>query len=227
MLATYKVSDATTAVLGRLGDPSFDSALLLQFANDENRDICNDAEWPFMQAVFDGTLTAGVSDYDLPDDYAAPIKLLITSPDINAARLKYWPYSRYDNKYPDPSQLTRSQPWLWTTWGETFIVGPSAPDKTYTLRLRYLTEPAALTGPTSVFNVPNAFSEVLVLGILARAQEASDMEEVARGTWQFRNDKYTRMKRRLLGGPSGEDMSIDWRSRTNAVEDVLYGASEV
>lgn len=227
MLATYTVQQASTAVLGRLGDPAFDSSLLLQFANDENRDICGDAEWPFMQGVFDGTLTVGVAIYNLPSDYQAPIKLLVTDPDQNAIRLKYWPYTRYDNEYPDPTQLTRSMPWMWTTYAQSFIVGPASPDKTYTLRLRYVKEPAELTSVSSIFNVPNAFSEVLVLGILARAQEASDMEDVAKGTWQYRMDKYMRMKRRLLGGPSGEVVSGSWRRRSNVIGDALYGPSEL
>lgn len=208
LLSAYK-----TFVLNRLDDTSFNSAYLTQFANDENRDICNAARWPFMITTAPQTVTVGVASYAYQSNCQDMIDLLVTDPDANEYPLHYIPFETFDRRYPDPSQLTKAPPTLWTTLGNTFIVGPAYPDKTYTLLQKYLKEPKTLAADTDTLDIPDAFAEVVTLGMLARAQMTNDQNDLATNSLNVRAQMLKQMKYRLTLPPSAEPVQLEWRQR--------------
>jgi hypothetical protein len=206
MLATYAVSDASSTVLGRLGDSSFSPALLLEFADNANSWLCNAAEWPFMEKTYTGTAASGNIFFDLQTtatDYQLPISISLNAPDASATPVTYKQHRDFFEEYPDPTALTAARPSIWSMFGTTLILGPAPLDQTYTFQLLYLKEPTPLTGDTSVFNVPNAFRELLILGMLGRAQATNDQYDLSQLTFQEFDIQYAMMEKRLLKRQSG------------------------
>lgn len=206
MLATYSVSAAQSIVLGRLGDTAFSPALLLQFANDVNRWICNGVEWPFMEGTYIGTAAASNVFFDLQTtvpDFQVPISFQLTSPDASAVPVKYMQHRDFFEQYPDPTALTVQAPSIWSIFGTTLVIGPARLDQTYTFQMLYTKEPTELTSPSSIFNIPNAFSELAVLGMLSRAQAVNDQYDLAQITAGEFDIQFGMMQTRLLKRQSG------------------------
>lgn len=209
MLQTYTVGEANTAVLARLGDTSFSTTTLLQFANDVNRDICNAAELPFMETSYTGTAASGNVFFDLQStvtNFQLPISLQINAPNASAVSVAYMQHRKYFEENPDPTALTAAAPRVWSMHGTTLILGTAPLDQTYTFQLLYIKEPTVLTttsGATGTFDVPNAFSELVILGMLARAQMANDQYDLSQVTQQDFEIKFDAMKKRLLRRQSG------------------------
>jgi hypothetical protein len=224
MLKTYTVSQANSAVLARLGDTSFSSTTLLQFANDVNREVCNAVEWPFMERSFTGTAASGNVFFDLQTtitNFQLPIALQLNAPDASAVAVRYWPHERFYREYPDPTGLASARPSMWSMFGTTLIIGPRPLDQTYTFQLLYLAEPTTLTGNDSVFDIPNAFSEVAVLGMLSRAQMVNDQYDLAQVTAQEYDIKLDKMIKRLTNR-SAETIENNWRGVERDIYDEYY-----
>lgn len=178
--------------------------------------------WPFMVVNFVGTITTTAATYDWQTNCQDLINLLVIDPNNNALPLHYIPYEVFDRRYPDPAQLTKAPPTVWTKVGNTFTVGPALPNATYTLQQRYLKEPTTLTSDANLVDIPDAFSEIITLGVLARAQEVNDDYDLAQITWGKRNSYVKRMKKRLLLPPSGEAVSNDQGRRRDLWNDNDY-----
>ena len=200
---TYTLSSLRTATTDRLGD-SVDDRKLNQWANDTNREICNSRRWRFMEEVFIGTVTAGYTAYDLPEDFQAAINFTLTDPDNNASFINFIPYEEFDQLYPDPTALTAAMPTLWTFYGNSLIIGPGEPDQGYTMQLRYIKQPGELSDDSDVPDVPEAFQEAMILGMLKRALMAADNYDFAQVIGQEFERQMDFMTERLQARQYGE-----------------------
>lgn len=209
MTTTYQLSQYKTWVMNRLNDSAFDGSVLTQFANDTNRELCHLAEWPFMETTFDGTLTTGQMWYDLPDDYETGLDLSLILPTNQAILLRYVDYRYVDERYPNTGTQTRQMPWLWSSFGTDFFVGPYPPDQGYTLQLRYVVVPKTLGGDSDTFNIPDAFSEAVVLGMYRRALRYNDSFDLAGLVDGDFNQAVMTMKQRLIPRQTGESQSLN------------------
>jgi hypothetical protein len=198
------VANYQSFIRNRLDDPSYDAVKLLQFLNDANREICNHQRWRFMESVFIGNITIGVSSYALPTNFQAAINFTLTDPDANARFVSYMPYELYDQKYPDPTALTTATPTLWTFYGNSLIVGPALPDQAYTMQLRYIKSPATLTDASNTLDVPDDFSEIVVLSAYRRALMTNDSFDQAQIVQQEIDEKMEAMSDRLQSRQFGE-----------------------
>lgn len=222
MRTTYLASQYITYAQGRLGDYSYDYDTLFRALEDVNREICNEAQWPFMETTFNGTVTIGEVYYDLQDtieDFQVPISLQLTSPDGNAVPMKYVPYQKFDHDYPDPTALTRTVPSIWTIFGSTLIIGPAPVNAAYVFRLPYLKEPLSDLTDDHTINVPDAFREVVVLGMVIRAKYADQKFSQAQAlTISEFVPKYDAMKKRLLTRQSGQPFQMGSGRDTTGLE---------
>lgn len=198
-IATYQ---ARTRI--KLNRSSYDSTKLIQFADEANKEICNNRRWRFMEATFSGTITTNYNTYDLPTDFQAAINLTLTDPDLNAIFMRYVPYEIFDQMYPDPTALTAATPEIWSIFGTSMIIGPAKPDQDYTLRMRYIKNPRDITATSDYPNVPDDFAELLVLGMYRRALEASDNFNQAQVVYQEWADLMDQMDDRLMSRQYGE-----------------------
>lgn len=171
-MGTLTASNYYSLVRARLKGLTVTDDAMLQFANDTNREIAltplNGAIWPFMQSNFSGTLTVGEIRYDFETDWQQPVDMTITAPDAKAYYPRYIPYEQYRQKYPDPTAGTQAMPTYWTVWGRTFLVGPTPPDDDYTLDMAYVKLPTNIDASSDTLDIPDEWSELVVLGMLKR-----------------------------------------------------------
>lgn len=208
MANTLTVANYQARTRVKLNRSSYDSTKLIQFADEANKEICNNRRWRFLEATFSGTVTTNYTNYDLPADYQAAINLTLTDPDMNAIFMQYMPYERFDVLYPDPTALTATTPSIWSVYGSSMIIGPAKPDQDYTLRLRYIKVPTPLTQTTQTIDVPDDFAELMVLGMYRRALEASDNFNQAQVVYQEWADLMDQMDERLQSRQYGQPLRM-------------------
>lgn len=223
MVTNYTVTQYEQETQRRLGDMSFNGSMLLKFAEDVNRDICNSQPWPFMEKWFDGAITIGDIYYDLNasvTDLQVPINFQLTSPNASAGHMRYFPHQKFSRDYPDPTALTRARPWLWSYFGSTLIVGPAPADQAYTFRLGYIKEPVTVASDTDVLDVPNSFREVVVLGMYSRALYSNDEFNKAQIVEQDYDIALQKMVRRLSMRQLGQPTEMgSGRTRHHDIDD--------
>lgn len=208
-MATITVAQYKTAVRNRLDDTSFDGAYLTQFALDTNRELCNSERWRFMESTFVGVVTTNLVTYALPTDYQAAVDLALIDPDGSARYLNYMPFEAFDMAYPDPMQLTAATPSVWTSYGNNLTIGPAKPDQGYTLSLRYYKTPVATITDASTLDVPDEFSELIVLGMLKRALMTNDNYDQAQIIQQEIDEQKAAMKDRLMTRQYGDSIRMN------------------
>lgn len=208
MANTLTIATYQTRARTKLNRSSYDSTKLIQFADEANKEICNNRRWRFMESAFSGQITINSTNYDLPSDYQAAINLTLTDPDANAIFLHYMPYEVFDQKWPDPTALAAATPSVWSVYGSSLIIGPAKPDQAYTLRMRYLKNPKEITQTSDTPDIPDDFAELLVLGMYRRALEASDNFNQAQVIYQEWLDLMDQMDNRLQSRQYGEPVRM-------------------
>lgn len=171
----YTVTTVTTRVQEKLDNTSFSTAKLLNFANDAQREIFNRYRLGFNERE-DSTVTTTAGSTaltGLPTDMSIPINLRIYSPTNYTHLLPYVEYEEVDLVYPNTALIGNAPPFAWTTFNGTPRLVNNA-DATYTLYMKYVKTPVELTAGSNTPEVPVDFSELLVLGMYARALEHDD-----------------------------------------------------
>ena len=88
------------------------------------------------------------------------------------------PFRAFFRTYPDVVNETASVPYIWTQYAGNILL--SAPtDKDYTFMVYYIKKPATLTEDTSVPEIPEEFSELLVLGAYIRVLKRNEDFDLA------------------------------------------------
>lgn len=172
---SYQLSTVRSRVQAKLDNTSFDAATLTQFINDGQRWIFNHSRMSFneREATTVTTTVGSTALTGLPADMAEPISLRVFTPVNYAALIPYMEYEDVDTVYPNVSLIGTGLPIAWTSFNLVPVL-VNAADQVYTLRLKYIHTPAELVNDTDVPEVPEQFSEVLVLTAYRRALEHDD-----------------------------------------------------
>lgn len=158
-------------MIDKLDDEDFDPEIIDNFINDTQRDIFNQFELPFQEKIFSGVIPAGSTMFQLPADLAqvqshsiAGVRNFMN----NKARFRDFFYS-----YPDAVNEEPSQPSVWTQYAGNILLNAPT-DKDYTLNTYYIRKPKVLDQDTSVPEIPEEFSELLILGALMRVHDRNE-----------------------------------------------------
>lgn len=170
----YNLGTVRTRIQQKLDNTNFDTSKLNQFINDGQRDILNTRRFSFMESEASLTTTASSDALTgLPTDLQIPISLRIYSPTADASMLTYIEYDDFDVVMPNPSIAGTTIPSAWYIFNGTPKVYPIA-DGSYTVRMKYIKKPTELTADADVPEIPEEFSELLVLTGYKRALEHDD-----------------------------------------------------
>lgn len=170
----YNLGTIRGRVEQKLDDTNFGTAKLNQFINDGIRDVLNSRRFRFMereatvQTVIGGSNVTGT-----PLDMQVPVSLRIYNPQNRAVELTYVEYEDFDRAMANQSNVSNSVPSLWRIFNGNIEVYPNA-DAVYDLRLRYLKAPAEVVSDSDTPEIPEAFSELVVLAGYKRALEHND-----------------------------------------------------
>lgn len=174
---SYLVSDLITRTQRKLDDTSFDSAVLIDFANDAEREVFNRLRINTQETQYD-LITTAAGSRDLSSLPTSPavqtyVSLRIILPVNYSKLIPYVAYEDADKFYPNYNLLGQGPPIAWFMFDGTPTLLNRA-DKTYTLSAKYTNLPTKLTAVGDTPNIPEEYSELTVLGMYARALEFND-----------------------------------------------------
>lgn len=213
---SYTVNDLVVRIQQKLDDTSFDVTTLINFLNDTEREVFNRYRLNTEEQQIDTiTTTAGSRDLTgLPGNAGAGtpssatlvgqyISLRVILP-VNYSRvIPYVDYEDADKYYPNYNLLGEGPPIAWFIFDGVPTLLNRA-DKTYTLSAKYTLLPTTLTATTDTPNIPIEYSEIEVLGALARAYEFNDQFNEAQSIRQQYNrlcSDWVDATRRTAGTP--------------------------
>lgn len=161
--------------IDKLDDEEFDPGIIDRFINDTQRDIFNQYELSFQEKIFVGTIPMNSIMLLLPSDAATIQSFVVTSPDGNQRDIQsgYLAFREFNTHFPTPASEAASAINSWTLYGNNIML--SAPtDQEYNLTTFYIKKPKVLTADGDVPEIPEEFSELLVLGAYIRILERNE-----------------------------------------------------
>lgn len=163
--------------IDKLDDDEFDAGIISRFLNDAQRDIFNQFELPFQEKIFRGTIPAGSTMFKLPSD-VAQVQTYSLGGVAGFSGMKM-PFREFFQAYPDAGTGKPATPGRWTKYaGNILLAQPT--DKDYTMTLFYIRKPKMMSLNTDVPEIPEEFSEMLVLGAYIRVLKRNEDFELAR-----------------------------------------------
>nr|DAX93558.1 MAG TPA: head to tail adaptor [Caudoviricetes sp.] len=168
----YNLASLRKRVLvDKLDDDEFEPQIIDNFINDTQRDIFNQFELPFQEKMFQGTIPAGSIMFKLPADVAQLQSQSMLG--VRGWQNQQMDWRSFIQAYPDAANEEPAEPGAWTLYGGNILL--SAPtDKDYTMTIYYIKRPAKLLEDTDVPEIPEEFSELLVLGAFKRVLERNE-----------------------------------------------------
>lgn len=157
--------------IDKLDDEEFDPQVIDNFINDTQRDIFNQFELPFQEKIFQGTIPAGSTMFQLPADLAQLQSQSLSSVPGFSGTKKKW--RDFFELYPDNVNETPAAPSAWTLYARN-VVFNAPTDQDYTLTMFYIRKPVLLTQDTSVPEIPEEFAELIVLGAYIRVLKRNE-----------------------------------------------------
>lgn len=157
--------------IDKLDDEEFDSSVIDNFINDTQRDIFNQYELPFQEKIFQGTIPAGATMFQLPEDLAQlQSQSMAGVPGFSNLKKKWRDFFAL---YPDNANETAAAPSAWTLYAQNMVFNAPT-DQDYVLAIYYIRKPQLLTQDTSVPEIPEEFAELLVLGAYIRVLKRNE-----------------------------------------------------
>ena len=182
-------------LVDKLDDDTFDPQVVDNFINDTQRDIFLEYELPFQEKIYSGTIPLGVTRINLPDDISVIQSQIITAADGSQTGIGdyYLPFREFNKRFPTPGNNPARHVGYWTSYGGKMLLS-NPTNAEYTMDLYYIKTPKTLVADGDVPEIPEEFSELLVLGAFARVQSREGDSDEALVTEQ----KYQRLLEKLV-----------------------------
>lgn len=205
----YNLTSLRNRVLDdKLDDTDFSPSIVDRFINDTQRSIFNTYELPFMEKVFEGTMSVGGTIYNFPTDYQLQQSFVIVSPEGSVSDISdlYMDFREFNRAYPTPADYDAGTPTAWTVHGNKLYLNRPT-DQEYTLSLFYLKKPDELEDGADVPELPSEWEELLVLGAYIRVLQRNEDFDLAAyyetGPYAVELDKLVgRLGKRQTGIPT-------------------------
>lgn len=157
--------------IDKLDDEEFDSGVIDNFINDTQRDIFNEYELPFQEKIFQGTIPSGSTMFQSPTDLAQlQSQTMVDVPGFSQYKMRWRDFFQAN---PDNANQTPGAPSSWTLYAGNFIFDKPT-DKDYTFTMFYIRKPKKLEDDADVPEIPEEFSELLVLGAYIRVLKRNE-----------------------------------------------------
>lgn len=172
MDADYNLSTLVADIKDELQDQSYDDNRIIRYINETYFETFGEVPYSFFEKTYKyETIDSG--ELEVPKDFQTMIRLV-----VERDKLK-WPL-----KYVAPreyyAEYEGMKVYQYTIIGNTIHFhlpdefncdqDDSNPDSYYTMKIYYLAKPVKLSNPTDKPLIPSEYSEILILGALARAE---------------------------------------------------------
>ena len=195
MDANYNLSGLISRVKTRLNDAEYSDDTIKEFINDAYLDILGDAEYQFLERIV-RQYADNSSFMMLPPNFQTVI-CLTAKINGNVTPLHYIPKGEYFST----DRESGVNNYAYTSFANQILfslpdISENNTDDYYEMTLYYLARPCLLVNDTDVPVIPPEFSEVIVLGALARAERRRDNFDYAAVYENKCDDLITNMKLR-------------------------------
>lgn len=219
MDSNYNLQSLISRIKTRLKDAEYDDDTIAQFINDTYFEILGDTHYQFLEKKYRASAQEG-GPLLLPKDYQSIIHLTARL-DKKRYPLRYKP----SREFFDFGKNSSFNNYTYTIFGnELHFSLPNienekdedGDEKFYELDLYYLAKPLTLTG-TARPVIPQEYSEAIVLGALARAEQLRDNFDYAQVYENKKEDIVLSMKERYcprqLEGENRAQLPVMVRTR--------------
>lgn len=167
-------------IIDKLDDEEFDPGIVDRFINDTQREIFNTYELSFQEKIFSGTILAGSAVFNFPSDVAQVQSHTVTGPDGSQHNIQkgYVPFRDFNKVYPTPLNNQPAGISTWTLFANNMMLSQPT-DKEYTMTIFYIKKPTTLVENSAIPEIPEEFSELLVLGAYMRIQQRNEDFDLA------------------------------------------------
>lgn len=166
-------------VVDKLDDEEFNPGIVNRFLNDTLREIYNQFTLPFQEKIFQGTIPAGSTMFQLPSDLALMQSQTVAG--VNNFHGMKTDWRTFLRVNPDTANATASAPSQWALYAGNILLNAPT-DKEYVMTMYYIKRPETLLEDADVPDLPEEFSELLVLGAFMRIQKRNEDFDLARET---------------------------------------------
>lgn len=196
-MKNYTFAQLVDRVKTRLKDAEYSEEDIKEFINDAYFEVLGEDRYTFNEKIYKATST-GSSELYVPSDYASLIHF--TATDKNGrTTLKY----KAPRDYFDSPKDSANNYYCYTVFGEHLIYSlPTISEEMvtdedfYALNLYYLAKPLLLLNDNDKPVIPREYSEIVVLGALARAEQLRDNFDYAQIYENKKEDLVINMKQR-------------------------------
>lgn len=179
---SYTLADLISEAQNKIGDSSFSTTDLINYANNVNRVIHTSQHLTYMQNTQDYTTNAVALLGSLPTDFLSAYDLRLTDVQY-AQRLRHMDFDLFDSKFPRPTLTAPGVPYIWYDFARNIYLFPTPSTPTglsgYGVELRYRKLPTNLTSTSQTPDVPEEFRQVVLLGMMRQAMERRNRYDVA------------------------------------------------
>ena len=211
MDADYNLENLVAIVKDELQDESYDDNRIVRYLNQTYLETFGELPYNFFEKTYSyETIDSG--ELEVPNDFQTMIRLVVER-DKMKMPLHYVAPSKYFAEY-DGMKV-----YQYTVIGNSVHYklptdfdcdhDDNVPDNYYTLKMYYVAKPVKLVNQTDVPLIPSEYSEILILGAMARAERRRGNYDFAQIYDNQKNELITNMAMRY--GPrqlNGENRAL-------------------
>jgi hypothetical protein len=168
---------------GSTVDPFVDR--IKDWTNEVYLDICNSGYWRFLESSASFNTVIGQESYSLAND-CLPDRIISIRETSTPAILYRTDFKLIDVTQPDTSTMTNNTPISYYFFKNNLYLYP-VPNSVITIRYRYYKIVTELVNPTDVPAIPEQWKWVLVNGILVRANQYLQDQNIGDSQIQYYN----------------------------------------
>ena len=198
MDADYNLENLVATVKDELQDESYDDNRIVRYLNQTYLETFGEVPYSFFEKTYSyETIDSG--ELEAPNDFQTMIRLVVER-DKMKMPLHYVAPSKYFAEYEG------MKVYQYTVIGNSVHYklpkefdcdhDDTVPDNYYTLKMYYVAKPVKLVNDTDVPLIPSEYSEILVLGALARAERRRGNYDFAQIYDNQKNELITNMAMR-------------------------------
>ena len=196
----YTLSSLIKRVKSRLRDEEYPEDDIRAFLNEAQMEVLGEDRYPFLERVDDYTAMEG-GEMDLPLDYQSTFNIFVKRGEGARQLLEYLPYNQFFTNHGFGRAFT------YTSFGNKifFALPPIRDDDdaeyddedVYEIQHLYLARPIPMQEDDDPPIIPPEYSEILVLGALARAERTRENFDFAQDYQNQQGLMITDMKARF------------------------------
>jgi hypothetical protein len=212
--------DYATRAQKRIRDEAYPATDMYVHLSDTVNEVFNSRMLPEQEESYSANLVAGEHVFEFQSDHTSAQAVTIIDPTIENDGTditnNYLPWETFNKLFPNPANQEPTRPFVYTIRNRQIWFSHPV-DYPYILKVEYIKSSKQITQASDTVEVPDNYSEMLVMGMCERAEETKDnfaKADYYRSKFKELLEDYTiRSSVQNVGNPSTRSQFSPW-SRT-------------